>query len=267
MLSPTASPIEKIHAVLESISHQLALTPTGNPVAVSPFSIMPLYYILETEFKNILLKLEQDEHVIQILTYPKQKYMEKIENGVQVKQSFDAFRVTPTEKFAGYCQTIKAQVEELRKAKASTHSFQPLPIAPQPNQLSPNQTELNSVPISLAGKGLIAIRFDDLNRHIILNDCFLIAQPAYDSENYRFFSYVWNNPNRLITLEEFNKNLEEPLKKPFTKILENLNFKGALKDAFFQVSKTSVCFTPSRSYEALISAGCFPLRLFSAKVQ
>ncbi len=117
----------------------------------------------------------------------------------------------------------------------------------------------------LSQKGLVSIRFDDLSRHILLNDCFLIAQPAYDSENYRFFEYVWKHPDRLITLEEFNQNLEEPLKKPIGKILENLNFRGPLKDAFFQVSKTSVLFTPVRTVEALTAAGLYPLRLFSTQ--
>lgn len=111
----------------------------------------------------------------------------------------------------------------------------------------------------------VFIRFDALNRYILLNDCFLIAQPAYDSENYRFFEYVWKHPNRNITLEELNQNLAAPLIKPIAKTLENLNFRGSLKDAFFQVSKTSILFTPNRTVEALTDAGLYPLRLFSVQ--
>ena len=99
----------------------------------------------------------------------------------------------------------------------------------------------------------------------LLDDNLLIAQPVYDSENYRFFEYVWHNPNRDISLDELNQKLEEPLKKPIGKILDNLNFGGHLRAAFFQVSKTCVCFTPSRTIEDLRQAGLYPLRLFSAQ--
>lgn len=116
---------------------------------------------------------------------------------------------------------------------------------------------------SPTSSGYLALKFDAINRYILLNESFLIAQPAYGSENYCFIEYVWNNPNRDISLEELNSQLDEPLKKSLAKILESLNFRGALKDAFFQVSKTSVRLTPSRSIEELTQAGLYPLRLFS----
>lgn len=84
------------------------------------------------------------------------------------------------------------------------------------------------------------ISYSSITRNIVVNN-FLLKRPDFDSENERFFTYVFSNPNKLITVKELNENYIE-LKKTTHKIIENLGFTGDLKKIFFDVSKTSVKF-------------------------
>lgn len=252
MLTRPAAPIEKIYHVVQMIEHQRALSSKDAGII---FSITDaIQRPLESgDLRAILNKLEQDEGVI-------------ILNEVPDRSLRWVFRLTS--KFDDYSQRVKAQYEEWQKSKpqekpVSLLSFASKPFV-TPKMYKDTQSEKDQA-FFPKKEVHVSIRFDDMNRYILLNDSFLIAQPDYDSENYRFFEYVWKNPNRTITLDELNKKLESPLKKPLAKILENLNFRGQLKDTFFQVSKTSIRFIPNRSIDDLIEARLYPLRLFTTQ--
>jgi len=66
----------------------------------------------------------------------------------------------------------------------------------------------------------------------------VLSRPRFDSINGMFFQYVYNNPNKNINISDIK--LDYP-KSPH-KILWQLGFKGNIKKAFFNVSKTSVLF-------------------------
>lgn len=76
---------------------------------------------------------------------------------------------------------------------------------------------------------------------LFLNDIFLITKTKFGFENYDIIKYLLENPNRLVTKEEIVKNTElQTINKPFSKIVENLKFRGDLRKAFFKVKKTGI---------------------------
>lgn len=245
-------PLVKISHVVQIVEQKMALTPKGERIAIH-LAIANQPPLMVGDMKAILSKLEQDEEVLTLHTYPGGRAMGH--DGKLTLGRSPVFLLTPNSKFPAYAQRLRIRLEESQKNNQLAEN-----VSVDVDELPSNQ-----VPLAACPSGTIFIRFDDMNRHILLNDCFLIAQPAYDSENYRFFEYVWKNPDRVITLDELNRTLDEPLKKPISKIVENLNFRGPLKDAFFKVSKTSVLFTPIQTMDTLTAAGLYPLRLYSTQ--
>lgn len=80
------------------------------------------------------------------------------------------------------------------------------------------------------------------SREILINNL-ILARPEFGSENEIVFRYLFDNPNRTVTLDELQKRMgDQPIKKTLHKIVENLGFQGDLKDAFFSVAKDSILF-------------------------
>lgn len=86
------------------------------------------------------------------------------------------------------------------------------------------------------------ITYNEKTREIIINDLFLLSKPDFDSENEKFFSYIYKNPNKKILLKDLKNEIGEPLKKNVHNILNDLGFKGTFLKAFFSVSKTAIIF-------------------------
>lgn len=84
------------------------------------------------------------------------------------------------------------------------------------------------------------VRYSEKNREITINN-FLLKKPDFDSENERFFTYVYANANKRIDTKELNAS-GVVLKKTLHKVIENLGFTAQLKGVFFDVSKDSVRF-------------------------
>jgi hypothetical protein len=104
----------------------------------------------------------------------------------------------------------------------------------------------------------LEITFDPNDGKVLLNGIFEIAKPRVDSENYQVIEYLYRNPDRDITKEEIEQHLSTPLQKPFSKILDQLHFQGALKEAFFQLSKTKIRFKQRVSKGELQTKGLLP---------
>lgn len=80
------------------------------------------------------------------------------------------------------------------------------------------------------------------SREILINNL-VLARPEFGSENEIVFRFLFDNPNRTVTLDELQKRMgDQPIKKTLHKIVENLGFQGDLKDAFFSVAKDSILF-------------------------
>ena len=98
-------------------------------------------------------------------------------------------------------------------------------------------------------------------REILLNEALRLAKPDFDSENEVVFDYLYKNPNKKFTKNQLEKELRIKIAKSFHKIIENLGFKGELKQAFFQVSKTSIYFRNPITEDDLEALGMSKIKL------
>ncbi len=80
------------------------------------------------------------------------------------------------------------------------------------------------------------------HRQILMNDDVQIGNPDFNSENDLVFSFLYENPNRRITVEEIENKIGGKLTKTLHKIVENLGFEGDTKKLFFSVSKGVIEF-------------------------
>jgi len=69
-------------------------------------------------------------------------------------------------------------------------------------------------------------------REIILNGKYLLRKPDYNSENERFFEYVYNHPGKKILRAEMGKAGLD-IKKNLRQVAADLGFKGELQKIFF----------------------------------
>lgn len=78
-------------------------------------------------------------------------------------------------------------------------------------------------------------------RQVLMNNA-QISKPDFNSENDLVFSFLYENPNRRIGIEEIEKAVGGKLTKSLHKIVENLGFEGDTKEVFFSVSKNAIEF-------------------------
>ncbi|HOX96446.1 MAG TPA: hypothetical protein PLI45_03655 [Candidatus Woesebacteria bacterium] len=78
-------------------------------------------------------------------------------------------------------------------------------------------------------------------RQILMNNA-QIGRPDFNSENDLVFSFLYENPNRRIGIDEIEKTVGGKLTKSLHKIVENLGFEGDTKEVFFSVSKNAIEF-------------------------
>ncbi len=102
--------------------------------------------------------------------------------------------------------------------------------------------------------------FYSKQRQVLLNNI-EIARPDFDSENELVFSFLMDNSNKKHTKAEIEKAVGKPLTKTLHKIVENLGFKGEIRQAFFDVSKDSICFRNPIRKEDLDKLGITKLKL------
>ena len=89
---------------------------------------------------------------------------------------------------------------------------------------------------------LYEMSYSQHSREIKLNGI-LIAKPDFESENDRFFSFVYANANRVISRQEIEKGTKSVLGKTNSDILKDLGFKGTLRKIFFAgASRDKVLF-------------------------
>lgn len=114
-----------------------------------------------------------------------------------------------TENFEGYCRNIKEKYEEAM----------------------------------IKSKDILAyyVRYEPKEYKIFINNFFL-KKLDFNSENELVFNLLFENPNKIFTKKEIEETLKEPLKKELNSIVQNLNFTGDLRKAFFNVSNKSIKF-------------------------
>lgn len=80
------------------------------------------------------------------------------------------------------------------------------------------------------------------NRDVILNDKYVINTMQLDRVSDCWFDYIFNNPNKKITLQEISKAASSKCSGGFNKFLNNIKFKGQLRKLFFKQGKTGIIF-------------------------
>lgn len=88
---------------------------------------------------------------------------------------------------------------------------------------------------------LYRVSYSDKSREILVNNL-LLAKPDFGSENEMVFGYIYQHPNERLNKTQIEQQLNISIGKSFHKIVENLGFKGDLRKAFFDLSKTYIRF-------------------------
>lgn len=113
---------------------------------------------------------------------------------------------------------------------------QPATLVPKDDDKKPSDKQADSMQMAKE------YRITLVNRHIILNDLFLLSRPDSFGENEVLFEFLYNNPNKPFSKADIEKEIKQKISKDFSKILENLNFKKDLLKIFFKVSKGKIMF-------------------------
>ena len=74
-----------------------------------------------------------------------------------------------------------------------------------------------------------------------------IADPNFDSSNDNAFAILYAHPGRKFSLKELQEEARDRTIGDLHKLVENLKFTGALKKAFFRVSRDAIRFHPTVS--------------------
>jgi hypothetical protein len=95
------------------------------------------------------------------------------------------------------------------------------------------------------GTVAFVIRFDF--GEVVLIDCIgggscKIAAPQLGSQTYRVFRLLYDNPETIFTVSDLGQRTGINVLKSLHKIPENLNFTGARKKLFFEVSRGGILF-------------------------
>jgi len=107
------------------------------------------------------------------------------------------------------------------------------------------------------------VKYNDHKREISINR-FIIAKPDFESENDRFFNYIFLNPNRTISITEIEAkgNGGEKFKKRVSDIVRDLGFKGNLRKVFLPVvTQTKIMLINPISKKYIIDNELPPLNL------
>lgn len=176
---------------------------------------------------DLILKMLEKESVIEIHFTPSMMY-QRDDPRVPIPRFLDverdrSYQISVTDKFDDYRNNLLLKVGEISKK-------------PDANALW--------------------INYSYNNREIILNDIFILARPNFTSTNELVFSYLYKNPNRVISLKELER---EATKQGITKsphqIVKDLGFKKDLRKAFFNISKTNITFKNPVSKQDLDDLG------------
>jgi len=108
---------------------------------------------------------------------------------------------------------------------------------------------------------LYKITYNSHKREVRLNNI-VIAKPDFTSENDKCFNFIYNNPNRPITLKEIETAIDDTVKKRLAQVVQDLGFSKDIKDMFFPgITKTSIMFVNPITKQYAIENELRPLNL------
>lgn len=169
------------------------------------------------DLDSILLKLEKNK-VIEILSSSSQSKLNNPFEGFsktfsEISYSAQSFNLKLTEKFESYLREFQEKYKI---------------YIPENNTAVNEDTKL-------------WISYSKNSREILLNDIFLISKPHFGKVNDLVFSYLYENPNKLISKSELEKNATKgPIEKSLNSIIQQLGFEKDLRKIFIIVNKNHI---------------------------
>jgi len=78
---------------------------------------------------------------------------------------------------------------------------------------------------------------------VLLNDIIILATPIFNRTNDLVFKYLFDNPNKLITKNELEREAsKETIPKSMHAIVRELGFEKEIRTIFFKATKTTIIF-------------------------
>ncbi|KKP92825.1 MAG: hypothetical protein UR98_C0017G0017 [Parcubacteria group bacterium GW2011_GWA1_36_12] len=217
---------EKLYFLLNKIEDTRVITPSGQPVLIHPYKDLVSKYS-DVELIQIFTKLENDEKVLKVLKTPAARPNSSF---------FDPYTDPEDEYF--YLDILPAFDDYFAKVQQEPE-YQEF-SGRKPPQTPPDVQGEMSIP-ETSQEVIYEVKYSTKTREILINN-FLLSRPNSFSENDEVFEYLYNNPNKEISVEEIETSLRKELTKKFDKTLENLGFVGKLRTVFFKVSKDKIIF-------------------------
>ena len=119
----------------------------------------------------------------------------------------------------------------LNKTPSEIYNLEKEPVSYSNVSLAEDLSQDNSIVYKLS--------YNSFTGDIFINDSKL-KSPHYDSANRIVFAYLYNNPDKVINIDtldaEVNRELNEGLKKPLSKVAQELGFTGDRKKLFFKTT-------------------------------
>lgn len=111
-----------------------------------------------------------------------------------------------------------------------------------------NNPTLNSIPKSHEDKKIAETNnkkywIDFKNRFVILNNRYIINEMQFDRYTEHWFEYIFNNPNTTLSLNKIRAatKVDSGRKKDdLHKFLDQINFKGQIRELFFDCNKGAI---------------------------
>lgn len=97
---------------------------------------------------------------------------------------------------------------------------------------------------------------------VLLNDIIILATPIFNRTNDLVFKYLFDNPNKLITKNELEREArKETISKSMHDIVRELGFEKEIRTIFFKATKTTIIFRNPITKQHLIDLGHPKFRL------
>lgn len=203
-----------IYNILKSIADASDITPEGSYIRVVPRDVMWKWFYGQLDrqvLEDIVLILKQ-KGVIEYFKY------EKGDLGVSSYIYFSKGK-----NFDDYLKDLGEEIISNTNSKETIDK------------------DIKSSNKSIDEEVVYRIEYNDKTDEITINN-FLLASPNFDSVNKCFFKYMYENPNKTISVKDIKDVDGKSIMKKSHNIINDLGFKGKLKEAFFNISKTTAYF-------------------------
>lgn len=245
---------EKLYFLLNGIDDVREISPSGQPLKIDPMNDLYGNY-RPVELSQLFTKLEKDDQILKVLKTPSRTKTIDFVEGIGHLDPYEP--AYEPDDGCWHIELLPAFNEYFAKIQNEPKYQEFSGKKPAPKA---QESTIKAIPVK--GDDVIYWVTFTQTREILLNDVLLIGKPDFDSENEVVFGYLYNNPDRTITLDELKEKLKRDITKTLHKIVENLGFKGDIKSLFFNISKSSIKFKKQITQKDLDELDLKRIRLY-----